>query len=451
MKKALCLTLFLLAMTGAVTVAQQPDRAQTVPGQYIVVFRDSVDDVPGLAYGLAAAHGRAPRFIYQHALKGFAADLPEQAVEALRRNPNVAYVEPDSVVWASVDQSPATWGLDRIDQRSLPLNNKYSYVDRGSGVTAYIIDTGIRTSHTEFGGRASDGWDYVDNDAVADDCNGHGTHVAGTVGGATYGVAKSVSLVAVRVLNCRGSGTTSGVIAGIDWVTANHKGPSVANMSLGGGASTSLDNAVKNSIAAGISYALAAGNNGQNACNYSPSRVPEAMTIGASDSTDTKASWSNYGDCVDWFAPGVSITSAWKTNDSATNTISGTSMATPHTTGVAALYLEANPGATPKDVRDALYNAATKGIVTSSNTVNNHLLYSLFDTTPPANQAPTASFTYSTNGLTADFKDESTDSGGSCGCLELDLRRRRHLDGSEPDSPVRCARHVQGAADGDGR
>jgi len=343
--------------------------------------------------------------------------LPEQAVEALSRNPNVAYIEPDSVIWAIGSQSSPTWGLNRIDQRALPLDSTYNYDYTGSGVTAYIIDTGIYLGHTEFGGRASSGLDAIDG-GNADDCNGHGTHVAGSVGGTKYGVAKDVQLVAVRVLDCGGSGTTSGVIAGIDWVTANAIKPAVANMSLGGGASTSLDTAVKNSIASGISYAVAAGNGNffgiaQDACKYSPARVPEAMTIGATDSTDAKASWSNYGNCVDWFAPGVSITSAWYTSATATNTISGTSMATPHTTGVAALYLQAYPGSTPQQVRDGLDGATTKGIVTNSKTVNNHLLYSLFDATPPANQAPTASFSYGTIGLTANFTDLSTDSDGA--------------------------------------
>ena len=234
-------------------------------------------------------------------------------------------------------------------------------------------------------GRATTGFDAVTSGGNAADCNGHGTHVSGTVGGATYGVAKGVSLVAVRVLGCSGSGSTSGVIAGIDWVTSDHIAghPAVANMSLGGSASTALDNAVRNSIADGVSYAIAAGNGNQggiaqDACKYSPARVAEAMTIGATDSNDRKASWSNYGNCVDWFAPGVSITSAWYTSTTATNTISGTSMATPHTTGVAALYLQTNPGASPQQVRDALYANTTKGVVTSSKTTNNHLLFTSY-------------------------------------------------------------------------
>jgi subtilisin family serine protease len=284
-------------------------------------------------------------------------------------------------VHATATQTGATWGIDRSDQRSLPLSTTFTYTRTGAGVKAYIIDTGIRFSHNQFGGRATSGYDAVDG-GTADDCNGHGTHVAGTTGGSTYGVAKGVSLVAVRVLNCSGSGTTSGVIAGVNWVTGNHPAgaPAVANMSLGGGASSSLDTAVRNSIADGVSYAVAAGNgdvlgNPQNACNFSPARVTEAMTISATNSSDAKASWANYGSCVDWFAPGVSITSAWWTSNTATNTISGTSMATPHTAGVAAQYLQGNPGASPATVRSALYNLTTKSIVRSSSTANNHLLY----------------------------------------------------------------------------
>jgi subtilisin family serine protease len=359
-----------------------PGQAANSPHQrYIVVLEPAVGDPGAVAAEHSARFGGRVAHVYRHALNGYAAALPSAAVEALSRDGRVAYVEADAPVQAFATQSGATWGLDRIDQRALPLSGTFTYTNTGSGVTAYIIDTGIRFSHADFGGRAVSGYDAIDG-GTADDCNGHGTHVAGTVGGSSYGVAKGVRLVGVRVLDCGGSGTTSGVIAGVDWVTANHSAgaPAVANMSLGGGASSSLDAAVSNSIADGVSYAVAAGNGNmagiaQDACKYSPARVAAAMTIGATDRTDKKASWSNYGNCVDWFAPGVGITSAWYTGDTSTNTISGTSMATPHVAGVAALYLQGNSTASPAAVRDALYANTTKSIVTSSKTTNNHLLF----------------------------------------------------------------------------
>ena len=349
--------------------------SDVIPGRFIVTLRNGANPA-----AVANEHGVKPDFVYSTVLNGFAGSMADAARDGLLRDARVSRVEQDGIAYASITQSGATWGIDRIDQRSLPLTGTYSYTASGAGVTAYIIDTGIRFDHSEFGGRASTGYDAVTAGGTAADCNGHGTHVAGTVGGSTYGVAKSVLLVAVRVLDCGGSGSWSGVIAGMDWVAANHVGPSVANMSLGGGSNTSVDDAVRRMIASGVATAVAAGNGNfvgiaQDACRSSPARVAEAMTIGATDKTDKKASWSNYGNCVDWFAPGVGITSSWYTSATATNTISGTSMATPHTTGAAALYLSVNPTATPQQVRDALYANTTKSIVTSSKTANNHLLF----------------------------------------------------------------------------
>ena len=345
---------------------------------FIVVLDDAVSEPSAVAAEQAERYGMDLGHVYGAALKGYSVVIPsgfaDSVVSSLASDPRVAYVEPDGVVQATTTQTGATWGLDRIDQRNRPLSSTFTYLATGSGVTAYVIDTGIRFDHSEFGGRAVSGFDAVDGGA-ADDCNGHGTHVAGTIGGSTYGVAKGARLVGVRVLDCGGSGTTSGVIAGIDWVTQNHAAgaPAVANMSLGGGASSALDAAVRNSIADGVSYAVAAGNGNVlgmavDACGGSPSRVAEAMTISATDSSDTKASWATYGTCVDWFAPGVGITSAWYTSATATNTISGTSMATPHAAGVAALYLQGNPGAAPATVTSALSAQTTPNVVSSPGT-----------------------------------------------------------------------------------
>jgi subtilisin family serine protease len=332
---------------------------------------------------VASAYSVQPDYVYTHALNGFAGAISDAARDGLLRDARVARVEPDGIARTMTTQSNATWGLDRIDQRALPLNGTFVYNNTGSGVNSYIIDTGILLSHNDFGGRAVSGFTSIADGNGTNDCNGHGTHVAGTVGGATWGVAKATKLVAVRVLDCGGSGTWSGVIAGMDWVTANHVKPAVANMSLGGGANSSVDQAAANMIAAGVATAIAAGNGNQggreqDACKYSPARVETAMTIGATTKTDSKTSWSNYGSCVDFFAPGAGITSAWYTSNTATNTISGTSMAAPHVAGVAALYLQSNPGASAQTVRDALYNATTKSIVTSSKTANNHLLFTSY-------------------------------------------------------------------------
>ncbi|HEX8210655.1 MAG TPA: S8 family peptidase [Longimicrobium sp.] len=343
-----------------------------IPGSYVVVLNEDADP-----RAVAAVAGVSPRYVYTAALTGFAAELNAGQLNALQHNPNVDYIEQDARVQASATQSNATWGLDRIDQRSLPLNGTYTYTPTGAGVNVYIIDTGIRFSHADFGGRAVSGYDAVDGGS-ADDCNGHGTHVAGTVGGATYGVAKGARLYGVRVLDCAGSGTNAGVIAGMDWVAQNRVTPAAANMSLGGGASQAIDDAIQRMVNAGVTTVVAAGNENQNACNTSPARAVNAITVGATTNTDARASFSNYGSCLDIFAPGNNITSAWHTGDAATNTISGTSMASPHVAGVAALYLQGNPSASPATVANAIVSTATSNKVTSAGTGSpNKLLFSL--------------------------------------------------------------------------
>ncbi|GAB2739623.1 S8 family peptidase [Nocardioides pakistanensis] len=364
-------------------------QADAVPGEYIVVMEAAASDqARSKAKQEARTEGGTVRHDYDATISGFAASLPPKAVDALRDNPDVAYLEADQRITVSATQTNPTWGLDRIDQDNLPLSNSYSYDATGSGVTAYIIDTGIRSTHSDLGGRVSGGYTAISDGRGTEDCNGHGTHVAGTVGGSAYGVAKAVTLRPVRVLDCQGSGTTSGVIAGVDWVTANASGPSVANMSLGGGVSSALDSAVQRSINAGVTYAVAAGNDsGANACNGSPSRVGAALTVGSSTNTDARSSFSNIGSCLDLFAPGSSITSAWYTSNTATNTISGTSMATPHVAGVAALYLDDNPSASPSAVASAIVNAATSNVLSNVGSGSpNKLLSSDFSggtTTPP--------------------------------------------------------------------
>ena len=376
---ALVLAVGLLTATWAGQAGAQPASGSA---RYIVVLKGAPNGSSQAASDQGNRYGFKTERVYKHALNGYSATLTESQVARLRSDPSVAYVEADGVVTASTTQTAPPWGLDRIDQRSLPVSGTYTYTNTGAGVKAYVIDTGIRLSHAQFGGRAITGFDAVTSGGTAADCNGHGTHVAGTIGGSTYGVAKAVTLVAVRVLGCNGSGSYSGVIAGVDWVTGNHGAgqPAVANMSLGGPTSSALDTAVRNSIADGVAYAIAAGNGNQggapvNACKSSPARVGEAMTISATQSNDFRASWANIGNCVDWFAPGVGILSAWYSSDSATSTISGTSMATPHTAGVAALYLQSSPGASPASVRTALYNLTTKDVVLNSKTANDHLLY----------------------------------------------------------------------------
>ena len=373
---------FTLALLAAalVVVPSSAQAQEAIDGQYIVVLKDNASTASADRAKTKARDrgGRIQRESFGRVLNGFSAKLDSKALAAVKQDAAVDFVEQDRVIRLSATQNNATWGLDRLDQRDLPLSSTYSYGSTGFGVKAYIIDTGVRLTHDEFaGGRATSGYDAIDGGS-ADDCNGHGTHVAGTVGGSAYGVAKGVSLVAVRVLDCSGSGSTSGVIAGVNWVTTNHQPgqAAVANMSLGGGISSALDTAVRNSVADGVTYALAAGNESTNACNSSPARTAEAITVGATTRTDARASFSNYGTCVDIFAPGNGITSAWYTSNTATNTISGTSMASPHVAGAAAVYLQANPGASPANVASALIAAATTGKVTSPGTGSpNRLLY----------------------------------------------------------------------------
>jgi subtilisin family serine protease len=369
--------------------------ADAIPGEYIVTLQPTAGgDVPGVARSLAARYGGDVMYTYEHALTGFAVAMSDEQAQQLARHPLVASVVQNGIARVDTTQNTPPWGLDRIDEEYLPLDGNYDYVANGAGVRAYIIDTGIRTTHTQFGGRASKGTDTVGDGQNGNDCNGHGTHVAGTVGGSTYGVAKSTSLIAVRVLSCSGSGSWAGVIAGIDWVTADHNanpGPAVANMSLGGGYVQAVNDAVASSTASGVTYAIAAGNSNANACSYSPASAPSAITVGATTNTDARASYSNYGTCVDLFAPGSSILSAWNSSDTATNTISGTSMATPHVTGVAALYLSKNPGASPAAVATAIVSNSVPDVVIGAGTGSpNRLLYSPFvDGNPPTTTTTT--------------------------------------------------------------
>jgi serine protease len=385
-----------------------------IHGRYIIVLKDgaaslanersSAARVPAVAREMAAKHRARVKRSFEHALRGFVAEADDAALARLLADPNVAYVEEDGVVTLSATQSPATWGIDRIDQRNLPLSNSYTYDTSASGVHAYIIDTGILTGHTQFTGRMGNGFRAIADDGRGtSDCNGHGTHVAGTTGGTTYGVAKGVTLHPVRVFGCGNSGSTSDIIAGIDWVAQNRVLPAVANMSLGGGASQATDDAVNRLINAGVVAVVAAGNSNANACNFSPARTPNAITVGSTTSTDARSSFSNFGTCIDIFGPGSSILSAGIANTSATATLSGTSMAAPHVAGVAALYLATNPSATPAQVTTAIINNSTPNKVTSAGTGSpNRLLYSLFGTTPP----PTGQ-TY-TNGTDFTINDNAT-------------------------------------------
>lgn len=392
-------TALLASLALVLTLVPAVAAAAPTTGTWIVTLQPGAEPAAS-ARSLLRTHGGELRFVYEHAIQGFAFRGSSAAASAIQRNPNVARVEADATVWLDTTQTNATWGLDRIDQRTLPLDKSYTYGPTGAGVTAYVIDSGIRYSHNEFSGRARLGTDVVGGITPAGgDCNGHGTHVAGTIGGETYGVAKDVGLVSVRIFGCGSSSSWSVIIAGIEWVIDDHDAgdPAIANMSLTGPATSSVDTATNNLINDGVAVALAAGNGNAlglqaNACNSSPARVAAAMTVSATQSNDAKVSWANYGDCVDWFAPGVGITSAAISSDTATTSKSGTSMASPHTAGVAALYLEEDPGASPATLRDAIYAETTKGIVTSSSTANNHLIFSWLREPDgePTNNAPVA-------------------------------------------------------------
>ena len=357
------------AASSAKAAARPAVRSGVVPGQYIVTLKSGVKPA-----GFLASSGIATKYVFDAALNGFSARLSLGQLAALRRSPSVVRIEQDQYVSAAATQSGATWGIDRIDQRALPLSGTYTYNTTAANVTVYIIDTGIQTSHPEFGGRASAGYDAIGDGQNGQDCNGHGTHVAGTVGSKTYGVAKGVKLVAVRVLNCQGSGSNTGVINGINWVASNAVKPAVANLSLGGGANSSVDSATTALVNKGVTVAVAAGNSNADACNYSPARASGVITVASSERTDAKRSTSNYGSCVELYAPGGSITSTWL--NGGTNTISGTSMASPHVAGVAALYLASNASATPATVSAWIINNATTGVITGNvGATPNRLLY----------------------------------------------------------------------------
>ncbi|GAA2697195.1 S8 family peptidase [Actinoplanes palleronii] len=392
-------TVSLCGFTGPAAAAPVAPRTGTIleagaagaiPDSYIVVLKPGSDAalrVASASQDLTSEYGGQVLGNYQATVRGFHARMSATQAARLAADPAVQYVEQDAVIAMSSTQPNATWGLDRIDQRERSLDKKYTSRS-AKDVTAYVIDTGIRTTHQEFGGRASSGWDFVDGDKVANDCNGHGTHVAGTIGGATYGVAKDVKLVGVKVLGCDGSGSYSDFVAGIDWVTENAKLPAVANMSIGGPVSKALDDAVNRSIAKGVTYAIAAGNEKKNACKSSPADTANAITVAAVDSADKRASFSNFGRCVDLFAPGVDITSASRSSNTATTVMSGTSMASPHVAGAVALVLGAHPGWTPQQVRDDLVGHAETGLVRNPGSGSpNKVLYTGYLNETPASTA----------------------------------------------------------------
>ncbi|MFK7317068.1 S8 family peptidase [Acinetobacter baumannii] len=382
---AICLSIAATHLVYAASNVANPvnDSSQAkgiIKNQYIVILNKDAGPSKDFAQNIAKQHAGKVLQSYDTVLKGFAIYLPDTAgtafIEAMKKNPHVLSVESDTIV--NIDattQNNPDWGLDRIDQKALPLNSAYSYLQTGSGTTAYIVDTGILSSHQEFSGRVLSGYTAISDGNGTTDCNGHGTHVAGTVGGTTYGVAKNVNLVPIRILGCDGSGASSNVIAGLDWILKNGKKPAVVNMSLGGATSSSLDSAVENLYNNGYVMVVAAGNSNTDACTSSPARVSKAITVAATDNTDTRASYSNYGSCVDIFAPGSQINSSWIGSNTATKILNGTSMATPHVAGVVAEMLQSTPTGSPQTISTNLLNQASSNVVKNPSGSPNRLLY----------------------------------------------------------------------------
>jgi subtilisin family serine protease len=413
MKKFWFLLIAVIAVAASVSIVPVRSTAQKkkqkihradlpVPNTYIVTLSD--DSVGAYAVeseivehgkNLAHAYGGKVKKAFSSAVKGFVAEMSEQQAEAMNADPNVVSIEEDAYISIAGSQSGAQWNLDRVDQRNMPIDGTYNYAATGTGVHAYILDTGIRPTHVEFGGRASVATDFVGDGNNGIDCNGHGTHVAGIIGSSTWGVAKGVSLHGVRVMGCDGNGQVSTLLAGVNWVTANAVKPAVANISItAAGSSPSLETAIGNSIASGVTYTIAAGNSAADACGYTPARTPNAITVGGSDETDLRARYSNYGSCIDIFAPGNLIVSTWASSDTATNNLSGTSMAAPMVAGAAALYLETNPSASAATVTQAIKSSATSGVLTTNDTSSpNLLLYSLLSGAPPPTPTPTPTAT----------------------------------------------------------